>query len=119
MKKTTSHISVCLNTFLALSAACILHACDCNQDVSGTVLDSSTKQPIEGAYVQNAGKNHDHNYTDNKGNFEINSISGGFRGCPAMTVSLTKEGYEIKTVEIEITKHDTIYLESVKTNWKK
>jgi hypothetical protein len=104
-----------LKTILVVSITSIaFYSCDCNQNVSGTILDKTTKQPIESAYTQNAIKNREHNYSDKNGYFELQSISGGFRGCPPMKVAITKEGYEIITIEIENAQHDTIYLERIK-----
>jgi hypothetical protein len=100
-----------LKIMIIAAASCILYSCDCNQNVSGTVLDKATKQPIDSAYTQNANKNHDYAYTNRQGYFKLQSISGGFRKCPAMLVAVTKKGYEIKTIEIENGTHDTIYLE--------
>jgi hypothetical protein len=94
---------------------CLLIACgDCNQNVSGTVLDKETKEPIDGAYVQNTLKNYVNSYTDKKGYFELRSISGGIRKCPPMQVAVTAKTYEIKIAEIENGAHDTIYLERIK-----
>ncbi|MDP1817547.1 MAG: hypothetical protein Q8K92_24015 [Leadbetterella sp.] len=104
-----------LKIILVVSITSIaFYSCDCNQNVSGTILDKTTKQPIDRAYTQNANKNNDHNYSDKNGHFELQSISGGFRGCPPMDVAITKGGYEIVTIEIENGHHDTIYLERIK-----
>lgn len=105
---------IALKYLFGIVSVFLLYSCDCIQDASGTVLDSSTKLPIDSAYVQNAIKNYDNAYTNDSGGFEIRSISGGPFGCPPMTVSIAKKGYEIKTVEIESNKHETIYLEQIK-----
>ena len=91
----------------------LLSGCDCNQHVTGIVLDLNTNEPIAGAYVQNSMKNKDHSFTDSLGRFEIKSISGGFRKCPPMNVAVTKNDYEIKLIDIESNGHDTIYLERI------
>lgn len=109
LKKNTN-----LKTILVISLTSIaFYSCDCNQNVSGTILDKITKQPIASAYTQNANKNYDHNYSDKNGYFELKSISGGFLGCPPKKVAIAKKGYEIETIEIENGHHDTIYLERI------
>ena len=114
MKTVTSQKTLFVrNLSLIIVATCLLNACDCSQHVSGIVLDNKTKQPIDSAYVQNADKKYDHTYTDNLGVFQVRSISGGFRRCPPMMVSITKNNYEIKTVKMENDSHDTIYLERI------
>lgn len=85
-------------------------SCDCLQNVSGTVVDNDTKQPIDSAYIQNSNKDYNYAYTDDKGNFEIVSISGGLLGCPPMTVTITKDGYETVRQEIKNAGYKTIYL---------
>ena len=100
-------------TFLAGLISLAFHSCDCNQNVSGTILDKTTRQPIDSAYTQNANKKYTHDYSDKNGHFELRSISGGTRRCPPMNVAITKAGYEIITVEIENSRHDTIYLEKI------
>jgi hypothetical protein len=115
MRVLTLKKNINLNTILVVSITSIaFYSCDCNQNVSGTILDKTTKRPIDSAYTQNANKNYDHNYSDKNGFFELNSISGGFRGCPPMNVAITKEGHEIVTIEIENGGHDTVYLEKIK-----
>lgn len=84
---------------LTIILSIILTSCDCYQNVTGTIVDAETNQPIEGAYVQKEHKDYDKDETDEKGNFKVESISGGFR-CPPMTVIISKEGYETLTVKI-------------------
>ncbi|MGZ4071925.1 MAG: carboxypeptidase-like regulatory domain-containing protein [Bacteroidia bacterium] len=79
------------------------------QQVSGTVLDKSTRQPLDSVFAHKDSKDFGE-YTDNSGEFKLNEISGGCRGCPPMNVVLTKEGYEQSTVKIKNEGHDTIYL---------
>ncbi len=97
-----------------ITVSFMLYSCDCIQNVSGIVLDKTTKKPIDSAYIQNAIKNYDYSYTDRNGYFELKSISGGFRKCPPMGVAITKQNYEIKIVEIENSGQDTIYLERIR-----
>ena len=84
-------------------------SCDCRQNVSGKVLDSETKKPIDSVYVHKINKDYG-KYTSENGIFEINATSGGLFGCPAMKIVLTKKGYEQKIEEIENSKSKTIFL---------
>ena len=88
----------------------ILTSCDCLQNVAGTVIDAQTDQPIQDAHVQKENKENDQADTDENGNFEIRSISGGLLGCPPMTVIVSKKGYETLTVEIKNGGDETIKL---------
>ena len=100
-----------LLVFLIITA-CILCTCDCHQNVSGTVLDTRTKKAIDSVYVQNTVRTSTHTFTDSTGNFRLSSISGGF-SCQPMPIALTKQGYEIKILEIKNAAHDTIFLERI------
>ena len=71
-------------------------------------IDAQTDQPIQDAHVQKENNENDHAVTDERGSFEIWSISGGLFGCPPMMVIVSKEGYESKTVEIYNAEHETI-----------
>jgi hypothetical protein len=93
-------------TFLGLTA---LASCDCMQDVTGTVYDKETKQPLDSVYAHKGTKNYGE-YTDKQGEFKLNAISGGLCGCPPMLVIVSKEGYEQQTVEIKNANHANIYL---------
>ena len=95
-------------------ASVAMYSCDCVQNVTGTVLDKATKLPIDSVYTQKIDRNHTHTYTDKNGFFELNDISGGFRKCPPMEVAITKPGYEIVSLEMENSRHDTIYLERLR-----
>jgi len=88
-------------------------SCDCLQIVTGTVIDSDTNQPIQGVQVHKQNKDHDKDETDEKGKFAIKSISGGLFGCPPMTIIVTKDGYETKTVKINNAEDDTIKLQRI------
>ncbi|TDE15248.1 hypothetical protein [Dyadobacter psychrotolerans] len=98
---------------ITLTLASCFPSCDCYQNVSGIVIDKRTKQVVDSAYVQNVNRNYNNSFTNEKGHFELKSISGGFRNCPPMTVSITKAHYEIKTLEIENRGNDTIYLQRI------
>ena len=92
--------------------ACLFCACDCHQNVSGTILDNRTKKAIDSVYVQNTVRTSKYTFTDSTGNFRLSSISGGF-SCPPMPLALTKPGYEIKILEIKNGAHETIFLERI------
>ena len=83
---------------------------DCQQRVSGTILDNETKKPIDSAYIYKAKMNYNNTFSDNKGNFSIESISGGLFSCPPMKVIIVKNGYEKDSMEIKNENHSIIYL---------
>ena len=72
-------------------------SCDCLQHIQGVVVDSETRLPINKVMVEIVmAKEHSRNrpiYTDSLGNFEITSMTGGILGCPKISLSLEKEGY--------------------------
>lgn len=80
-----------LRIILTLATLATFTSCDCVQNVTGTVIDEQTEQPIQNAHVQKENKENDQADTDYKGNFEIMSISGGIFGCPPMTLLLVKK----------------------------
>jgi hypothetical protein len=82
--------------------------------VKGTITDELTNQPIQGVHVQKENKDVDQAYSNENGNFEITSISGGLFGCPPMTVVVSKEGYKTQTLEIENAGHKKIKLQKTK-----
>ena len=84
-------------------------ACDCHQNVSGKVLDSNTKKPLDSVYVHKITKDYGE-YTSEKGIFELSATSGGLFGCPPMKIILNKKGYEQKAEEIENSGNKIIYL---------
>lgn len=68
-------------------------SCDCYQVVSGSVIDDSTQQPIEGVVIRNKNKEYDKVATDSTGLFELSTISGGLCGCPSMEIVIEGKGY--------------------------
>ncbi len=95
---------------LTLLTLTILISCDCLQNVTGTIVDKRTNKPIDSAYVYKENRKNDNSFSDKKGDFVVESISGGLFGCPPMTVVISKKGYETQTIEIENTGHETIKL---------
>lgn len=84
-------------------------ACDCHQNVSGKVLDSATKKPLDSVYVHKITKDYGE-YTSENGIFELSAVSGGLFGCPPMKIILQKEGYEQIEEEIDNSENKTILL---------
>lgn len=100
-----------LTLILTLSALTTFTSCDCLQNVTGTVVDAQTNQPIQDAHVQKMNKNNVQADTDENGGFELSCISGGLFGCPPMTVVVSMDGYETQTVKIDNAGHTTIKLQ--------
>lgn len=97
-------------------------SCDCLQQAKGIVLDRETKRPIEDVFIYKY-KNDNSNsplklsYTNEDGQFEYHSISGGFRHCPDLTLSFKKRGYKISEITFaSVSVNDTILLEKIPIN---
>lgn len=99
-------IFICL-TFLVV----FTYGCDCIQIARAKVLDAITKQPIDSVKVYKKSRTEQNTLTNDKGDFELHSISGGLGGCPPMTVVLTKAGYQTKTVDVNSDSSTIIYLD--------
>lgn len=88
------------NLFLLLAFGSFV-SCDCLQHVQGIVLDAETQLPIDSVIIV------DNNlpdsllttdlilYTDSIGGFDFSSKVVGLFGCPKISISFKKEGYEI------------------------
>jgi|SRR6185437_11235703 len=101
-----------LNFFAGLTFfVAIAHGCDCAQIARARVLDAANKQPIDSVEVYKKSRTEQNTFTNYNGNFELHSISGGLTGCPPMTVVLTKEGYQTKTVDVSSDASTIIYLD--------
>jgi hypothetical protein len=80
-----------LRIFAALTFLVTLSCgCDCVQIARARVLDATSKQPIDSVKVYKKSRTEQNTLTNDKGDFELHSISGGLTGCPPMTVVLTK-----------------------------
>ncbi|MBM3186903.1 MAG: hypothetical protein FJZ67_11445 [Bacteroidetes bacterium] len=93
------------------------------QQATGVVLDRQTKKPIDNVSLGKYEKEDTTNsysrriYTDNKGQFDYHSTSGGFRKCPDLVLYFNKQGYKTnKMTFASITKNDKIYLDRVPFN---
>lgn len=80
---------------ILLFTVIVFVSCDCLQSVQGSVVDEATKQPISNVIV--IKDNRDTIYTDSIGNFKIIGMTGGFFGCPKLSLSFVKEGYHKTT----------------------
>ena len=67
-------------------------SCDCLQRIQVVVVDSETRLPIDKVMVKESRRDLIM-YTDSLGHFEITSMTGGIFGCPKISLSLEKEGY--------------------------
>ena len=85
-------------------------ACDCYQVVRGVVLDNTTKQPILGIEVYNKKKPYAKTQTDEHGNFELSSISGGVF-CPPMEVVIEHADYVKTEIKIESGQTQEVFLQ--------
>ena len=96
-------------TIILLIIGVTIISCDCHQNVSGKVLDSDSKKPLDSVYVHKISREYG-KYTSENGTFELDATSGGLFGCPPMKIVLNKKGYEQKEEEIENSGNKTIFL---------
>ena len=94
--------------FLIIS---LFSSCDCYQSVSGTIIDANSGHPISRVLVYNKDKIWDSTNTDESGNFELSSISGGI-GCPPMKVIAVRNNYESEETNINAGEKKEIRLKS-------
>jgi hypothetical protein len=95
MRSKTKILSIIFITFVNL-----LVSCDCLQNGSGVILDEETKKPIKNVEIKEVGKDFIQ-YSDENGYFEIRHISGGFFGCPDITIIASKNEYQSDTIIIK------------------
>lgn len=72
----------------------LFSSCDCVQLAMGTVIDSETKKPIQGAKIYKQQRSYNNSISNEEGAFKVSGISGGLWGCPPMPIVIEKEGYE-------------------------
>jgi hypothetical protein len=78
----------------------VLASCDCLQHVQGYVFDAETQLPIDSVLIvnNNLSDSLSNNglgiYTDSLGRFDYTSLSIGLFGCPKISLSFIKEGYD-------------------------
>ncbi|MDL2257413.1 hypothetical protein LJC06_04330 [Bacteroidales bacterium OttesenSCG-928-I14] len=89
--RTMNNIKVGLLLFIVT----IFISCDCIQHVQGTVIDYETQLPIEDVAVIKFIDGII--YTDSLGNFDVTAMTGGLFGCPKLSLSFEKEGYNTAT----------------------
>jgi hypothetical protein len=70
----------------------IFTSCDCLQHVQGVVIDYETQLPIDNVKIMKDTEGII--YTDSLGNFDITTMTGGLFGCPKISLSFEKEGYD-------------------------
>jgi hypothetical protein len=91
-----------------------LAGCDAVQEKSGIVLNSDTRQPLEGVAISKYEKADSTNnytkriYSDKNGQFEYRGIGGS----NSFELYFIKEGFKIK--KIENNDSDTILLEPIR-----
>lgn len=90
-----------ITTFLVIGI--ILVSCEANKNISVTVVDKITKQPVDSVFIEiKAGKNGDYTknyssgYTDSNGKFETQMMIGCAFGCYDIYMEYTKVGYAFK-----------------------
>lgn len=88
--------------------------CSCNyeQEVSGIVIDSKTREPIDSVYVYRYGKIYNNCYTNTRGYFEIKDVSGIPIGNNSLKVVFEKDNFERKIVKFKRNEHKKVVLEN-------
>jgi hypothetical protein len=87
-----------------------LYSCDCFYNMSGVILDKTSKQPIDSVSVK-MDRHASVKYSDPNGSFDLHEMGGGIIGCPIRPVTLTKKGYKDTTLIFSGADKKTIYLE--------
>lgn len=99
-----------LKTTFILFLCMIAFSCDCMQNVSGIILDSETKKPIDSVFVKKISRSSGE-YTDSNGYFELRYTDGGLFSCPPMKIIINKKGYKQKVEELSNNSSKIILLE--------
>ena len=75
-------------------ASILCTSCDTFLHLSGTVVDSASKLPIDSVRIYVGKQKWNWAYTDSLGRFDISQMVGGFFGYPRIKISLEKKGYK-------------------------
>lgn len=100
-------------TFLITLSVLIINRCDCPVHVTGTVLDSKTKLPIENVAIGRTDTTNLNNpfnrkvYTDANGNFQFDGIAGK---CDKVLLYFSAENYKIEKIAFDNNSIDTIFM---------
>ena len=106
-----------LKLILTFSIFTILFGCDCRYEVTGIILDNSTKKPLNNVAIGKTDTTDLENpfnrktYSFKNGEFDVSGISGR---CNQITLYFTKKDYSTQKVTFENGAHDTIFLKSNK-----
>lgn len=108
---------------LIIFAGFTLASCDCVQHVSGIVVDSQTKKPLNNVSLGKLEREDTTNsysrriYSDKNGRFDYHGISGGFRKCPDLELHFSKQGYKAsKVIFTAASTNDTVFLDKIPFN---
>jgi hypothetical protein len=94
---------------------CFFASCDCNQIVTGTVLDGETSKPLANITVYNKHKNWSKTTTDLSGHFKLSNVSG-CSSCPPMIVIISSSNFEKVEVSIDAGGHKQIRLNRINSS---
>lgn len=85
-----------MKKMIAIVLASILcTSCDTFLHLSGMVVDSVNKLPVDSVRIYIGNQKEDCIYTDSLGRFNISQMAvGGFFGYPGIKISLEKKGYK-------------------------
>ena len=94
---------------------CILCSCESNQNVSVTVRDAITNQPLDSVFIEfKAGKNDDFTksgisgFTDSTGTFIGSFMIGCSFGCYDYFFECSKPGYETFVSDLNVDKAEVL-----------
>lgn len=111
------HIIIFILTTLTFAS------CDCIQQATGVVLDRKTLKPISRVSLGKFEKEDTSNsyskrvYTDDNGQFDYHSTSGGISGCPDLILFFYKIGFKTSKIAFSSSSlGDTVYLDRVTLN---
>ena len=86
--------------FLVFLSLILLSACDGLQEVSGIIVDSETKKPLNKVAIKELNDNYI-DYSDENGYFEIHHVTGFTFSDNDLTIIVSKDKYETDTITIK------------------
>lgn len=86
--------------FLVFFSLILFSSCDGLQEVSGIIVDSETKKPLNKVAIKELNKDFI-DYSDESGYFEIHHISGFAFSDNDLTIIVSKDNYKTDTITIK------------------
>lgn len=92
---------------LILFSLILFASCDGVQEVSGIIVDSETKKPLDKVTIKALSKDFTY-YSDENGYFEISGVTGFAFSDNDLAIIISKDKYKTDTIEIKNTEDKLI-----------